>query len=163
MTEKESAEGEKEVRNESPPKNETIESIDWEKTAKYKAAELENYIKRHKDAVSNAFTDGRAHVISCILPILDSLNEAVKTARKEKEWGNTELFRQGLEVLQRKFESILETLGVEEISVKKGDPYDPYIHNCASAREHTNNTVVEVWQKGFKFAGKVIRPVTVKI
>jgi molecular chaperone GrpE len=160
MTENESTEKEKEVHNESSP---DPTPIDWEKTAKYKAAELDNYIKRHKDAVANAFTDGRAYVISGILPILDSINEAVKTVHNEHEHAGSESFRQGLEILQRKFQSILESMGVEEIPVKKGDPYDPYIHNCALTSENTANKIVEVWQKGFKYAGRIIRPATVKI
>jgi len=55
------------------------EEPDWKSIAQYKAAELENYIKRQRDAVQNAFNDGRIHVLLSILPIGDSLSEAMKT------------------------------------------------------------------------------------
>jgi len=132
------------------------EAPDWESIAKYKAAELANYIKRNKDAMQNAFSDGRAQVLTGILPILDSIVEAARTVQNPSD-------RQGIEILQRKFESMLVGFGLEEIPVKVGDAFDPRIHYCACASETTKNTVLEVWQKGFKYAGQVVRPATVKI
>ena len=151
MTQKESTTPENQEKTQGES-----EVIDWEKIAKYKAAELENYIKRQKDAVSNAFNDGRTHVILSVLPILDNLRDAMNSMKDETD-------REGVAMLGRKFESILSNLGVEEIVVKKGDVFDPYIHNCAATGESSEKKVVEVWQKGYKFAGRVIRPVTVKI
>ena len=124
--------------------------------AKYKAAELENYVKRNKDAVSNSFNDGRIQVVTSFLPIYDSLVEALKTMKDPTA-------HEGIHILQRKFEGILKSIGVEEIPAAKGDPFDPYVHQCVMASENTENKITEVWQKGYKFAGRVIRPVTVKI
>ena len=143
-----------------PPVTEVPEPTDWETFAKYKAAELENYIKRTRDSVQNAFNDGRIQVLSNILPLGDTLAEAIKTG--EGSGGNAPI-QEGLEILMRKFDDTLQRLGVEEIPVKPGDAFDPYIHSCVSAAADSNNKVLEVWQKGYKFAGRVIRPATVKI
>ena len=133
-----------------------IPKIDWESIAKYKAAELENYIKRTKDAIANAFNDGRTHVLMTMLPLGDSLGEAIKTVKNPDD-------QKGLEILVRKFDAVLESLGMEEIPVAAGDTFDPYIHSCIAPAQDGNNKVLEVWQKGYKFAGRVIRPATVKI
>jgi|GEM_PF-1833433 len=128
----------------------------WEEVAKYKAAELDNYIKRTKDAIGNAFNDGRAQVLVQILPLLDALVEAQKTVQTAAD-------KEGLEILVRKFEETLVRLGMEVIPVKKGDKFDPYIHSCMSAAADNNEKILEVYQKGYRFAGRVVRPALVKI
>jgi len=146
-----------------------VVSPNWESIAKYKAAELENYIKRQKDAVGNAFNDGRLSVVMGILPIMDIAAEALKSMKDEND-------RKGVEMLLKKFEANMYSIGLEEIACKAGDKFDPYVHNCVS-KEHEDNIVREIWQKGYrlggkvpgdsqgsyKFAGRVIRPVAVKI
>ena len=148
-------------------KKEEAEPIDWESVAKYKAAELENYIKRQKDAVSNAFNEGRGQVLAAVLPVLDNFSDALKMAKPKPDGEAAhqcnESLRTGIEMLKRKFEGILMGLGMEEIPTGRGDPFDPYIHQCVAAGENTDNKVKEIWQKGYRFAGRVIRPVTVKI
>jgi len=134
-----------------------VETPDWESIARYKAAELENYIKRTKDSVQTAFNDGKAHVMMMILPLTDSLTEALKTVKADAD-------RKGIEILARKFDGILKGLGLEEIPVKAGDQFDPFIHQSINqASEGAKNKIVEVYTKGYKFAGKTIRPATVRI
>jgi len=132
------------------------EPLDWESIAKYKAAELENYIKRTKDSVSAAFDDGRRHAILSILPIGDTLAEAARTVKNPDD-------KKGIEMLAKKFDATLAGLGLEEIAVKKGDKFDPHIHSSINQSETGDPSVTEVLQKGYKFAGRVIRPAMVKI
>ena len=137
------------------------EPVNWESIAKYKAAELDNYIKRNKDSISNAYTDGRQNVILSIIPFGDNIDEAIRVATKSVNDPNDAAVLAGLEVLGRKFTALIEGLGVEIIPVKKGDQFDPYIHS--SITEGTGTKIVEVYQKGYKFAGRIIRPATVQI
>ena len=130
--------------------------VDWENIAKYKAAELENYIRRSKDAAQNAFNDGRTHVLLSILPLTDSLSEAIKTVQNEND-------RKGIEMLSGKFNDVLRNLGIEEIPVNIGDNFDPHIHSCIVTSETGENKVREVFAKGYKFAGRVVRPAMVKL
>jgi len=132
------------------------EPPDWENIAKYKAAELDNYIKRTKDAVQNAFNDGRIHVLMTILPIGDSLGEALKTVQNKDD-------RKGLEILLSKFEGTLTALGMEELPVKIGDAFDPHIHQSITECECGENKIAEIYQKGYKFAGRIIRPAMVRV
>jgi len=129
---------------------------DWETLAKYKAAELDNYIKRTKDAVQNAFNEGRTHVAMSILPFGDNLGEAIKVVKNPDD-------KKGIEILARKFDEILKGLGLEEIAVKVGDTFDPYIHACISACEDGTNKIALVYQKGYKFAGRIVRPALVSL
>ena len=126
--------------------------------AKYQKAEFENYKKRERAGVEGAFLEGRGYAIMNFLPIFDALTEAMKLVKDEN--------RQGLEMLQRKFEGILTGFGVTEIETKVGDKFDPYVHNSVAAgkiEKKPSGTILEVWQKGYKLDGKVLRPTSVKV
>ena len=73
--------------------------------------------------------------------------------------------RQGSEMIAKQFLSVLEKLGVSEIAAE-GQPFDPEKHNAVMHVEDENvgeNTVVEVFQKGFMLGEKVIRFAMVKV
>ena len=127
--------------------------------AKYEKAEFENYKKRERSTLDNAFNEGKTFVIINTLPVLDSLTEALKIIKGDEN-------RQGIEILKRKFESILKGIGLEEIDAKAGVKFDPHIHNSVAVekvKDKPPGTVLEEWQKGYKLGGKVIRPATVKV
>lgn len=142
--------------NENKEKEVAQSAPDWENIAKYQAAELANYIKRNKDAVQNAFNDGRASVLNAFLPVLDALGDGVKTIKDASD-------KEGVEIILRKFEKILLDVGFEEIPCKKGDEFDPYIHTCISNNGDADTKITKVWQKGYRFNGRVVRPATVSI
>jgi len=126
--------------------------------AKYQKAEFENYKKRERAGAESAFSEGRALTVMSFLPVFDALSEAVKLVKDEN--------REGLEMLQRKFESILANFGVTEISAAIGDKFDPYIHNSVAVgktERHPSGTILEVWQKGYRLDGKVVRATSVKV
>ena len=125
--------------------------------AKYERAEFENYKKRERANSESIFNDGRAFVIINILPILDSLTEAIKIIKGDEN-------REGIEILRRKFESILLSLGLEEIDAKPNTKFNPHIHNSvAVGKGKESGLVLEEWQKGYKLAGRLIRPASVKV
>ena len=126
--------------------------------AKYERAELENFRRRNADNASRAYIDGQSSVVTQILPIGDTLTEAIKNAKQGYDTS-------GIEILLRKFDETLESLGVEEIPAL-GQPFDPNVHNAVSVGECKKSkpdTVLEVWQRGYKLHGKVIRPSAVKV
>ena len=127
--------------------------------AKYQKAEFENYKKRERAGAESAFSEGRAFAVVSFLPVFDALAEAMKVIQSDDD-------RKGLEMLQRKFDDILKMFGVTEVDAKPGDKFDPYIHNsvAAAAQEgQPSGTVLEVWQKGYKLDGKIIRAASVKV
>jgi len=126
--------------------------------AKYQKAEFENYKKRERAGSEASFNEGRAFTIMNFLPIFDALNEAMKLVNNEN--------REGLEMLGRKFADILGKFGVTEIVTNPGDKFDPYVHNSVAvgaSDKHPSGTVMEVWQKGYKMDGKVLRPTSVRV
>ena len=126
--------------------------------AKYQKAEFENYKKRERGSFEASFNEGRAFALMNVLPILDALTEAMKMSKGEN--------KEGLEMLQRKFEGVLSSFGVTEIEAKVGAKFDPYVHNSVAvgkSEKQASGTILAVWQKGYKLDGKVLRPTSVKV
>ena len=130
------------------------ETPNWENIAKYKAAELENHIKRSRDQIQLAYYDGVAKALTKILPLSDALCEAIKTVANESD-------RRGIEMLLRKFDTTLAEMGMEQIEVRVGDKFDPYIHSSIGSSTTEENKITAVYQKGYRMNGKVIRPAMV--
>ena len=68
-------------------------------------------------------------------------------------------FKKGIEMIKDMFDAAFEKLGVTEIKAQ-GETFDPNLHNAVNQREDENypeNTVCEVFQKGYMMGDKVIR------
>ncbi len=121
-------------------------------------AEYANY-KRRTDQEKEqlgAFVKGEA--LKALLPGIDNLERAI-TAPDGPE------YRRGVEMVICQFMETLVALGLEEIS-PMGEVFDPELHN-AVMREDADGvepeTVTEVFQKGYRLSGRVLRPAMVKV
>ena len=73
--------------------------------------------------------------------------------------------RQGLEMIAKQFLDVLTKLGVTEIEAE-GQPFDPEKHNAVMHVDDESfgeNTVAEVFSKGYKLGDKILRPAVVKV
>ena len=123
------------------------------------AAEYDNYRKRTTKEKENIYTDARVDTIKPFLEVYDNLIRGVAQC----EEGDSH--KQGLEMIAKQFLAVLEKLGVREIEAE-GQPFDPKKHNAVMHVEDESvgeNTIVEVFQKGFTLNEKVIRFAMVKV
>jgi molecular chaperone GrpE len=121
-------------------------------------AEYENFRKRTAREKEGIYTDACEDVLKNMLPVLDNLERAVTAD------GSVEDLKKGVEMTIRQFKDALDKLQVEEISTEEG--FDPNFHNAVMHMEDENlpkNSVVEVFQKGYKRGGKVLRFSIVKV
>ena len=90
---------------------------------------------------------------------MDALTQALKVVTGDEN-------RSGLQMLRRKFEGILTTIGLEEIDGSPGVKFDPHIHNSVAVETvqgKESGIVLEQWQKGYRLNGRVVRPSSVKV
>ena len=123
-------------------------------------AEFDNFRKRTNAEKTGMYNNGVRDTVEKLLPVIDNFERAV-TMSEEKE---SSLYK-GTEMILKQFLEILSALGVEEIPAE-GEPFDPNIHSAVMHIEDEKcdeNVVVEVFQKGYKLDGKVIRPSMVKV
>ena len=51
-------------------------------------------------------------------------------------------------------------------SIRRGKPFDPHLHQAvdrAETTEHPDGTVLEVYQPGYIYHGRVLRPAMVRV
>ena len=123
------------------------------------AAEYDNYRKRTAKEKESVYGDAKADTIKPFLAVYDNLERGIA------QYDEADVHRQGLELILRQFSEALTKLGVTEIEAK-GQPFDPGLHNAVMHVEDETageNTVVEVFQKGFMLGDKVLRFAMVKV
>ena len=123
------------------------------------AAEYDNYRKRTAKEKETLWGDARADTAGAFLPVYDNLERALKQETAD------EAFKKGVEMTMNQLKEILSKLGVTEIPAL-GEKFDPEKHNAVMHTEDDTaeeNTVVEVFQKGYTLGDKVLRFAMVKV
>jgi molecular chaperone GrpE len=123
-------------------------------------AEFDNYRKRSAREQQEFRDYALADALKQVLPILDSLDRALKT-----ENASTEDFRSGIELIDRQFHDVLSRLGVEPI-VAAGQPFDPNLHQAiqmVETHEVEDNHVIDELQRGYKIKDRLLRPAMVRV
>ena len=124
------------------------------------AAEYDNYRKRTTVEKQNIYADATADAIAEILPVADSIDAALQSAKDAPEE-----FKKGLELVSSQLLSALAKLRVEPFG-EQGEPFDPTLHNAVSRIEDqtlAENTIAQVFQKGYKTGEKIIRHAMVQV
>ena len=123
------------------------------------AAEYDNYRKRTQKEKTDAYQNAKSDAVLAFLPVYDNLERALKQETAD------EAYKKGVEMTMNGLKDVLSKLGVEEIPAL-GETFDPNVHNAVMHVEDENageNTVVEVFQAGFRSGEKVIRFAMVKV
>jgi molecular chaperone GrpE len=117
-------------------------------------ADADNTRKRVQAEAANAQKYALERFANSLLPVLDSLEAAVRSADVS-----------GVELVLRQFLAALEKAQVREINPAPGERFDPYRHQAMAAVESSAepNTVVSVMQKGYSLADRVLRPALVTV
>lgn len=126
-------------------------------------AEFENYRRRTEKEKADLIEYGKEQVILDILPVIDNFERALEASHGDNE--EIASFKEGVNLIYRQFKGILEKIGVKEIEAL-GQIFDPYKHHAVMQEEvedKKENEIIEVFQKGYMFNNKVIRPSMVKV
>ena len=166
-----------ERQQEEAPKTETPESSDptdvdglrarlreeQEKAQSYyaslqrTAADYQNLKRRMEEERSELGRLANASLVFNLLPLLDDLERALRTV-DTKLAGLTWI--DGVWLIYRKFQALLENIGVKEIPAE-GQPFDPNVHEAISEAPGEEGKVVSVVQKGYSLGDRVVRPAMV--
>jgi molecular chaperone GrpE len=122
------------------------------------AAEYENFRRRTSKEKEGIYTDACADVLKEVLTPLDNLERALAIE------GCSDDLRIGVEMTVRQFNEAFIKLGVEQLA-SEGE-FDPNLHNAVmhiEDEQYGSNEIVEVFQKGYKRANKVLRHSMVKV
>ena len=165
------AEMEKEMKE--TPAEETVETAEevvetnpWEE--KYNAerdahlrvaAEYDNFRKRTIKEKEASYGNGKADAVAKMLPIYDNLERALNQPTEDAA------YKKGVEMTMNELVKIFTALGVE-IFGNAGEAFDPNLHNAVmhiDSEELGENTIAQVFQKGFKIGEKIVRIAMVQV
>ncbi|AEE26658.1 nucleotide exchange factor GrpE [Francisella hispaniensis] len=125
-------------------------------------AEMENIRKRAERDISNARKFGIEKFAKELLPVIDSIEQALKHEVKLEE---AVAMKEGIELTAKMLVDILKKNGVEELD-PKGEKFDPNLHEAMAMipnPEFEDNTIFDVFQKGYMLNGRVVRAAKVVI
>ena len=123
------------------------------------AADYDNYRKRSIKEKEQSYGNGKADAVEKLLPVYDNLERALKQETEDAA------FKKGVEMTMTQLVSIFEGLGVEIFGCE-GETFDPNIHNAVMHTEEEGapeNTITQVFQKGFKLGDKIVRFAMVQV
>ena len=135
---------------------------EWKNSYTRKLAEFQNFTKRKENEVAEMKKFASEGIIVKLLDNVDNLERAVDAS---KESQNFDSLVEGVNMILNNLKNLLAEEGVEEIEAA-GKEYDPYEHKAMiteNKEELDDNVVVQVFQKGYKMKGKVVRPAMVTV
>ena len=124
-------------------------------------AEMDNFRKRMKKEKSDYQKYVFGDFLLDLLPVLDNLERALKSHGAEDDRGIAE----GVEIIRRQFVEQLKKYRVVEIEAL-GKEFDPTFHQAlsrAESKEVAVPTVIEVYQKGYLYHDRLLRPALTKV
>jgi molecular chaperone GrpE len=125
-------------------------------------ADFDNYRKRMKREKEEYQQYHLAEFLNDLLPVLDNLERALKVQKDESP---SQSVLSGVEMIFKLLLDILKRFGVEEIQAQHM-PFDPTLHQALAKSEDgtvTEPLVSEVYQKGFFYNNKLLRPALVRV
>lgn len=147
----------------TPAASSTGPPEDWATRYKYLLADFENFrrrVERDRESISR---QARAGMVRELLPIL----EAFRTARESlTHLPLTDPVRKGLDLLEREWTTFLKHEGVEPVATI-GRPFRAEeaeaVGEVPATAAHSDGTVAEVVQQGYRFFGGLLRPAKVVV
>lgn len=117
-------------------------------------ADFVNVRKRDEEAKQEFMKFAKSDILYELMPVLDAFELAVSHGNKDAEQ------------IQKLLVSILKQHGLSEMN-PQGEIFDPSRHEAIAMvkteDKNLDNTVVDVFQKGYELNGKVIRAAKVRV
>ena len=128
-------------------------------------ADWDNY--RRRTAAERLAEKERAaeKLVTNLLPVIDDIERAIEHAGVTEGDTQFQQFVDGVSAVHAKMLGVLEKEGVEPID-PVGEPFEPLAHQAVGRVENKDafdETVAQVYQKGYKMGDKVIRTAMVTV
>jgi molecular chaperone GrpE len=127
------------------------------------AAEFDNYRKRVERERADSYLRAQAQLAE---KLLDALDDLQRIADYDPATTPSQALHEGAEMVEKKFLRALESAGLELVDAE-GRPFDPTQHEAIATvpteASEEDDTVADVFQKGYRFKGLLLRPARVRV
>jgi molecular chaperone GrpE len=129
---------------------------------KRRQAEFENFRKRAQREQMEFAEYAGMEAVKALLPSLDDFERALKNAPASGDSGE---IMKGVELVYQRLLESLKKLGLEPIETAN-QKFDPHSHHAVEMVENDeveDHTILDEYQRGFNFKGRLLRPAMVKV
>jgi molecular chaperone GrpE len=136
-----------------------VERADLQDRLLRRQAEFDNFRRRAEREKADVVEYANAESVRALIPILDDFERALKVESADGE------YVRGMELIYQRLTDSLKKLGLEPIT-STGQKFDPNLHHAvdrAETDEVEEDTILEEYQRGYNFRGKLLRPAMVKV
>lgn len=120
-------------------------------------AEFENYKKRTSKERLELFRTANRELMTVLLPVLDDFDRGLSVIKEEKD---NELFK-GMQLINDKFRKTLEQKGLVHMKIKKGEKFDPEVHQAITQipapSKKLKGKIIDVTEQGYMLGDVIIR------
>ncbi|MBD8093373.1 nucleotide exchange factor GrpE [Pseudomonas fluorescens] len=128
------------------------------------AADLQNVRRRAEQDVEKAHKFALEKFSGDLLPVIDSLEYALKSFQGDDE--STRPQREGIELTLKMFRDTLKRYQLEVVDPQAGEPFNAEYHQAMQMKPSADfdaNKVLDVFQKGYLLNGRLLRPAMVVV
>jgi molecular chaperone GrpE len=137
----------------------TKEKAEYQDLLQRRQAEFENYRRRSERERGELLEFAAMDTVKALLPVLDDFERALKADCEDKEYSR------GMELIYQRLYEALKKLGLEPIA-SDVPVFNPHIHHAVEmvdTKDHPDETILEEYQRGYYFKGRLLRPAMVKV
>ena len=137
------------------------EKEDLLQTLVRRQADFENYRKRTERDRHEEGRRGVERLMLDLIPVLDAFDRGIK-AHEDPAY---EEYRRGISLIRKQFWDALARHGLQRIEAA-GKIFDPHVHQAierAESTDYPDGQILEVFQDGYLFHGRVLRPAIVRV
>ena len=154
---KQEAKGEAEEKEQAAEKDPEEEALN----VKYMRlmADFQNFKRRTEKEKSDIYAFANEKIVRELLDVIDNFERALAAGT------GGDKFLEGMEMILKQLQAVLERAGVAEIKCL-GEDFDPNFHNAVmteDSAEYESGKVTAVLQKGYLLNGRVVRASMVKV
>jgi len=126
--------------------------------------DYQNLLVKSKKEVEGKIDAYKISVIERLLKNIDNFELALESTLKNKNKNNEQIIK-GINLFLNELRSMISEENVTEVA-GEGLLFDPHMHevlDCEETEKYPENTILKVYQKGYKYKDRVIRPAKVRI
>ncbi len=126
------------------------------------AADFDNYRKRQEHEREELLKFGTENALKKMLEVLDNFERGKKALESVEDCVKV---KESFDLVHKQTIDALKKLGLEEIETE-GKEFDPNFHDAVMqtpSAEHSEHTIINELQKGYKMGDKVLRPALVNV
>ena len=135
------------------------ERTDLQERLVRRQAEFDNFRRRAERERLDVIDYANTETVRALLPIIDDFERALKIESFDKEYSR------GMELIYQRLSESLKKLGLEPLDTA-GQTFDPHVHHAVEmveSSDHEDHTILDEYQRGYNFKGKLLRPAMVKV